>query len=682
MSRGHRLVRAIVRGLVSLSLLLALLVAGVLAAVLAYNLHHANRIFPGVTIQGVPVGGLFPGEALQRVYTVLDDAVYPYVRLHSAEGEWTINTRDLGATFNVEGAVREAFLLGREGVFRHDIRTRLELLWWGYRVVPEFYIEPGLALAPLRSVAREAGHPTRQAQLRIGGLQATAGTSEAGREMDVEATRGAIEVEVRKVLGRSSWGQLPRLQSIVHLTQAQETDSMWPQPALRTELPRGIEESDAGAVYYATSHSVAASAYVPIEPIEIKVSFREIIPPLTEVDGGRERAAQVLAGPIVAFFDFPEIQPDGSERPLSRRWAIDRTVLSTWLTVVRVSEEAGTPGLHLVVDVDQQLIMQWVRQLASEIDRPPEDQRFHYNPSTGQLTVVAPGRNGYALDIATTTERIAQACFAPNSGEGRSVELAVHVISPQVTYAELEALSPLTLLGEGQSNFVGSTPERLQNIKTASARFHGVAIPADATFSFMTHLGLVTTASGYSDSLIIYGNRTELGPGGGVCQVSTTAFRAAFWSGLPIVERWPHSYRVSWYEPPLGLDAAVFYPVPDLRFHNDTGAPLLILTEVNEARSELFFRFYGRATGRKVTMEGPKVSQPVPPGPPILEEDPTLAAGSRVLVERARDGIDVTLYRIIEQEASEGSPAQRKREAFVSNYKPWPARYRVGTKPQ
>jgi vancomycin resistance protein YoaR len=669
-SRGYRLAMAIVRGLVSTSLLLALLAASVIAAFLAYNAYHTNRIFAGVTIQGIPVGGLFPTEAKERVQTVLEGAAYPYVRLHSAEGEWTIGTRDLGATFDVEEAVREAFLLGREGVFRFDMLTRLRLFWWGYRVVPGFRIEPGLALTPLRSIAREAGHPARRAQLWIAGLQATTGTSQVGREMDIEATHAAIEDKIREMLGHSSWSQIPRLRGVLDLTQPQEIGSTWSQPALRTELPIGIGERNAGLD--------AAAWHILTEPIDVKVSFREITPPLTEVDGGRERAAQVLAGPIIAFFAFPEIQPDGSEWALTRRWAIDRAVLGTWLTVMRQGEEKEAVA-RMVADVDQRLIAQWVSALASEIDRPPEDQRFRYDPATGQLAVVAPGRNGYALDIPTTVERVAQACFAPNGSEARSVELAVRVIPPQVTYADLQPLLPLHLVGEGQSSFVGSTPERLQNIKTASARFHGVAIPPDATFSFLTHLGPVTTASGYSDSWVIYGDRTELGPGGGVCQVSTTTFRAAFWSGLPIVERWPHSHRVSWYEPPLGLDAAVFYPTTDLKFRNDTGAPLLILTEVDEAGGKLFFRFYGRETGRKVTMEGPETSQPIPPGEPILQDDPTLAVGSRILVERARDGIDVTLYRIIEQQSGEGS-AQSKREPFVSKYQPWPARYRVGTK--
>jgi vancomycin resistance protein YoaR len=187
------------------------------------------------------------------------------------------------------------------------------------------------------------------------------------------------------------------------------------------------------------------------------------------------------------------------------------------------------------------------------------------------------------------------------------------------------------------------------------------------------NLGPVTVANGYTEAWIIYGDRTILGPGGGVCQVSTTCFRAAFWAGLPIVERSPHSYRVSWYEPPVGLDAAVFSPSVDTKFQNDADTPLLILTEVDEKNSKLYFRFYGKPSGRKVTLEGPTTSNPVKPGDPIVEQDPSLSPGARVQVETPRDGLDVTLYRIVEQDGTILS-----KDRFFSRYVPWPARYRVG----
>jgi vancomycin resistance protein YoaR len=202
-----------------------------------------------------------------------------------------------------------------------------------------------------------------------------------------------------------------------------------------------------------------------------------------------------------------------------------------------------------------------------------------------------------------------------------------------------------------------------------------VVVPPGEVFSFIEHLGEVVDALGYEDSYIIFGDRTELGPGGGVCQVSTTAFRAAFFAGFPILERWAHTYRVGWYEPPLGLDATVFVPTVDLKFRNDLSSHLLIQTEVDTKEGILTFRFYGRKPDRSVEMEGPIEENPTPAPPPVHEEDPTLPRGMKKRVERAREGVDVTVQRIIK----EGGEVV-KREKFVSHYKPWPARYLVGTR--
>jgi vancomycin resistance protein YoaR len=117
----------------------------------------------------------------------------------------------------------------------------------------------------------------------------------------------------------------------------------------------------------------------------------------------------------------------------------------------------------------------------------------------------------------------------------------------------------------------------------------------------------------------------------------------------------------------------VFTPSVDLRFDNDLDTPLLIQTQVDLTNSKLFFRFYGRPTGRKVTMDGPITSNPVEAGDPVIESDPSLPAGARVRVDRPHDGIDVTLHRVIE--FTDGTVT---REEISTQYQPWPARYLVG----
>ena len=136
------------------------------------------------------------------------------------------------------------------------------------------------------------------------------------------------------------------------------------------------------------------------------------------------------------------------------------------------------------------------------------------------------------------------------------------------------------LVSQGVTYFLGSAATRVKNIATSAGKFHGVIVGPGETFSFDEFLGDVSLDQGYAEALIIFNGRTIKGVGGGVCQVSTTAFRAAYQAGFPIVERWPHAYRVSWYERGFGpgLDATVFAPEVDFKFKNDTPYHLLIET--------------------------------------------------------------------------------------------------------
>jgi len=248
------------------------------------------------------------------------------------------------------------------------------------------------------------------------------------------------------------------------------------------------------------------------------------------------------------------------------------------------------------------------------------------------------------------------------------------MIKPLVTREDLDAIMPLTLVSQGETSFSGSSAERFQNIEVASASFDGITVPAQSTFSFLDRLGDVTVATGYSESWIIYGDRTILGPGGGVCQVSTTCFRAAFYGGYPIVERHPHSYRVSWYEPPVGLDAAVFSPTTDMVFTNDTDAPILVQTVVDTNASKLYFQFYSAPTGRVVEVSSPTTSNRVSAPDPIYTEDPDLPVGTTIQQEYAHDGLDTSITRRIYVDGQ-----LVNEEELVSNYEPWAARYLVDT---
>jgi vancomycin resistance protein YoaR len=216
----------------------------------------------------------------------------------------------------------------------------------------------------------------------------------------------------------------------------------------------------------------------------------------------------------------------------------------------------------------------------------------------------------------------------------------------------------------------------MHNIALAASKFHGVVIPPGEVFSFNQHLGEVSKENGFDESLIIYGNRTTVGIGGGVCQVSTTAFRTAFFGGFELIERWAHGYRVSWYETNSGpgLDATIYTPEVDLKFRNDTGHYLLIQTETDLQAGTLTFRFYGTNSGREVIVSEPELTNIVKHGPPVYEKDPTLPKGITKQIDWPKDGLDVTVTRTVK-----AGDVIIHEDVIESHYRPWRAVYKVGT---
>jgi vancomycin resistance protein YoaR len=187
----------------------------------------------------------------------------------------------------------------------------------------------------------------------------------------------------------------------------------------------------------------------------------------------------------------------------------------------------------------------------------------------------------------------------------------------------------------------------------------------------------VTVEQGYDESYVTAGEQLAIEVGGGICQVSTTAFRAAFWGGYPITERWAHNNRIGYYElrgAGLGMDATVYSPHVDFKFVNDSPYPLLIETEVEDAEHRLVFRFYSTDDGRRVEAEDVVVSDETEPGPPIYQLDEDLEPGSVIRWQSAVDGLTATVERRVYDAAGE----LMHHDTFISKYDARRAAYHYG----
>lgn len=216
----------------------------------------------------------------------------------------------------------------------------------------------------------------------------------------------------------------------------------------------------------------------------------------------------------------------------------------------------------------------------------------------GQLAEIAPAIPGQRLDLDASETAIIQALIHDQS----SADLVVAEVQPELTLAKLKDLKITTLLGEGTSKFTGSPSHRIHNIHVGAERFNNVLIAPGAEFSFVDHLGDVDATTGYLPELVIKGDKVIPEYGGGLCQVSTTLFRAAIYSGLKITERHPHSFPVHYYNP-QGFDSTIYPGAADLKFINDTPSSILIQSHVEG--STITFDMFGSSDGRTVALDGP-----------------------------------------------------------------------------
>lgn len=231
---------------------------------------------------------------------------------------------------------------------------------------------------------------------------------------------------------------------------------------------------------------------------------------------------------------------------------------------------------------------------------------------------------------------------------------------------------PITLLGEASTGFSTSSTSRVTNIQRATALIDGYVVPAGAEFSFIS-IGDFSEANGFVDGYAIVGGRLEKVIGGGLCQVSTTLFRAVSNAGLNVTRRVPHSHIVYFYDDVIGFDATVFVPGVDFRWRNDTRGPVYIIGIVDLNRERLTFQLFGEGDGRSVRYEGPFKANWTQPGPPVWQFDPGLPRGAVRQLVHGRPGVDVTLRRIITF-----ANGQTRVDPYITRYTPWEDFYLYG----
>lgn len=297
----------------------------------------------------------------------------------------------------------------------------------------------------------------------------------------------------------------------------------------------------------------------------------------------------------------------------SIEWEVQKENLALWISFGAKTDFTNNDKFIdnnkiLGVTANKEKIEKYLVSFIPQINIEPVNAQLTFN-KWGKADVFFLSQEGIALQVEESADEICRDIFRKeyykdNSATNITIQLVIKKVQPKITTESIDNMGITALLATGESNFYGSPKNRKHNITVGASKFHGVIIEPENEFSFNTILGKVGAKQGYLPELVIKKDKTVPEYGGGLCQVSTTAFRGAVKAGFEITERESHAYPVQYYHP-QGTDATIYPPRPDLKFRNNTPAHVLIQTRIEG--NKLYFDFYGSDDKRKVVLKEPYI---------------------------------------------------------------------------
>lgn len=351
---------------------------------------------------------------------------------------------------------------------------------------------------------------------------------------------------------------------------------------------------------------------------------------------------------------------------------------------IRLEDRDLVKLLQLPDGFNQDLLSELIQSWKPRIERSPQDAEFSYDAQTLKVTAFKPHQDGLEINLEESISSInktlakleTDVTAASEPKTTYSSPLVLKTTAPQKTLSSTNDLGINQRIGFGESEYQHSIPTRIYNVALAASRVSNTIVKPGDEFSFNKTLGEVSRGTGFQPAYVIRSGQTVLGDGGGVCQVSTTLFRALLNAGLPITKRKAHSYRVSYYEldNKPGIDATVYSGDVDLRFINDTGKYLLIRMETDSEHLTMKTEIYGTSDGRTSEIVDHKTWDLRSPPAPLYIPDPSLPPGKLKQIDWSASGIKASFKNIVK----DASGKVIREDTYYSNYIPWSAKYLRG----
>jgi vancomycin resistance protein YoaR len=580
--------------------------------------RHTGRVVRGVRVGALRLGGLDLEQARQRLAEHAAGFASDVVVVHVGEAEVKATLEELG--------------------FRVDVERTLENVMAGRR-------ERGVTrlVSWFRSFASE---------------------------LDVGATADFDRSRVDALLERWNREIVPRpFEGAIAVKDGEPV----------AEPPRIGYVVDEAATRAAATE--AASAIAQTEP-GVERSFRvTLLPhhPLRDaalVDAALVRAKELVAGSLSLYIDRSELAisekasrgkrkvPAKRPRAAGGREEPDQRITATF-TKAQLLEALRSRLVDepLAVEpyLDPAVLDPMLGDLRKVIEEPTTEPHFEIDPRERPLVV--PGKLGRVVKSESVASALASAALVPE----RLAKLPIEPGAPPTrTTAELETLGIKMLVAKFTTSHPCCMP-RVDNIHRIADMLDGAIVKPGELLSVNAIVGERTVEKGFKAApTIVYGEMEDT-IGGGISQFATTLFNAAFYGGYDIVERKPHSFYIARY--PMGHEATLSYPKPDLVIRNDTDAGLLVRCFYT-SRS-ITVKLYGDNGGRRVRRKVHPVHDVVKPPIEYLP-DPTLEPEKVKVKERGQVGWTVTVSRILD--FPDGSHRTEERKVV---YQPRVRRVRV-----
>lgn len=602
-----------------------LFACALLVALFAYNLFYQGRTYPNIYLGGANISGLGRDELAVAVEGRLLDLQKKLIVFEVTNGDGSIERQEtdlkkLGFAFDSRATQERAWNVGRSGNLGLDLATKLGF-FDKKQVDPVYQVNWTGYVGALTNLFLRYTKPAHDATITFEGDWQIV-NEEPGQTIDLSK----ISADLRKKVGDFS-------------DEPIEVVTFEEEPLVRSEN--------------------ADKALDKVKTLSgQKIALRY------EYDSWQLSGTNLLA--ILRF--YPKGLADGY---------LAKFDLADGDMVIRNLRWAGYEPPELEVGLQKEALDEFVGGIANSINQERVDAGIVFEG--GRVSQFTPARDGRQLNGQLTKKAIAQVVSVENVGgeENIVLSLPVKVTRAKIASEEINSLGIRELAGSGVSYFAGSIAGRIHNISLGSKRVNGTLVAPGEIFSFNKVVGEVSEATGYRKAYVISSGRTVLDDGGGICQVSTTIFRAALNAGLPIVSRTAHAYRVAYYEQhgfKPGFDATVWAPAVDFAFKNDTDHHILVQVVVDSANAKLQVDIYGTADGRKVVISEPLLSNSKPAPEDRYQEDPTLPSGTVKQVDFKATGVTSVFGRKVYKEGKTIID-----EAFKSIFRPWQAVYLVGT---